>query len=145
LSKIEREIDDDDSDGKDVLDDDHNTGVAFQGGFVRYDDCAMTATATAKTATRTKHAVAASSEECITPPASTKKVAVKKKSQDLTPSKRSNGVLLDKDKRSRSTKSNPQVLDLTASVSPKKPAGRKMTQKVLAPPPAATTVAKKRK
>jgi hypothetical protein len=38
------------------------------------------------------------------------------------------------------------VLDLIASVSPKKPAGRKMTQKVLlAPPPAATTVAKKRK
>ena len=37
------------------------------------------------------------------------------------------------------------MLDLTASVSPKKPAGRKMTQKVLAPPVAATTVAKKRK
>ncbi len=134
LSKIDRECEDDHSDGEDVLDDHHhNTGVALQG-----------ATATATTATRTEHAVAASSEECITPPASTKKVAAKKKSQDLTPSKRSNRVI-DKDKRSTSTKSKPQVLDLTASVSPKKPAGRKMTQEVMAPPPAATTVAKKRK
>jgi hypothetical protein len=145
LSKIDRECEDDHSDGEDVLDDHHNTGVALQGGFLRYDDRgAMTATATATTATRTEHAVAASSEECITPPASTKKVAAKKKSQDLTPSKRSNRVI-DKDKRSRSTKSKPQVLDLTASVSPKKPAWRKMTQEVMAPPPAATTVAKKRK
>jgi hypothetical protein len=120
LSKIERECKDEDCNGEDVLDDDHNTGVALQGGFVRYDYCgAMTATATATTtattATRTKHAVAACSEECITPPASTKKVAAKKKSQDLTPSKRSSRAI-DKGKtRSRSTKSKPQVLDVTAS------------------------------
>jgi hypothetical protein len=93
LSKIEREYDDDNSDGKDVLDDDHTTGVALRGGFVRYDDCAMTATGTATTATRTEHAVAASSQDCITHPASAKKVAAKKKSQDLTPLKRSNRVI----------------------------------------------------
>ncbi len=79
---------------EDVPDDDHNTGIALQGGLVRYDDRGvMTATATATTATRTEHAVAASSEKCITPPASTKKVAAKKKSQDLTPLKRSNRVI----------------------------------------------------
>jgi hypothetical protein len=48
------------------------------------------------------------------------KVAAEKKSQDLTPSKRSNRVI-DQDKRSRSTKSKPQVVDLYASVSPKSP------------------------
>jgi hypothetical protein len=41
-------------------------------------------------------------QECITPPASTKKVAAKKKNQDLTPSKHSNRAL-DEDKRSSST------------------------------------------
>jgi hypothetical protein len=90
LSNNEKECDDDNSDGEDVLDDDHYTGVALQGGFVRYDDRAMTATARVTTATRSKHAVAASSDECITPPASTEKAAAKKKSQDLTPLKRSN-------------------------------------------------------
>ena len=54
---------------------------------MRYDDRAMTATSRATTAARTEHAAAASSEECITPPA---KVAAEKKSQDLTPSKHSN-------------------------------------------------------
>jgi hypothetical protein len=141
LSKIERECQDDNSNGEDVLDDDHNAGVALQGGFVRNDDHgAMTAIATSTTAMRTEHALAASSEECITPPASTKKVAAKKKSQDLTPSKCSNRVI-DKDKRSRSTKTGASF----NCFSPKKPAGRKMTQKVMAPPPAATTVAQKRK
>ncbi len=79
------------------------------------------------------------------PPARAMKVAAKKKCQDLTPTplRRSNRVL-DQDKRSRSTKGKPQVLDLAASVSPKKPAARKIKQKVMAPPPAATTVAKKR-
>ena len=152
LSKIERECDDDEDGDDDVLNDDHATGVV---GFVRYDDdCAITAIATSTatatatrplaTQTRTEHAVAASSQELITPPASAKKVAAKRKIQDLTPtpSRRSNRVL-DRDKGSRSTKSKPQVLDLTASVSPKKPAARKMKQKVVAPTPV-TTVTKKR-
>ncbi len=150
LSKIERECDDDgDGDGDGNGNDDHTTGV-LQRGFVRYDDSTMPATATATvtcplpTQTRTEHAVAASSQELITPPpARAMKVAAKKKNQDLThtPSRRSNRVL-DQDKRSRSTKSKPQVLDLADSVSPKKPAARKLKQKVMAPPPAATTVAK---
>ena len=75
LPKIESEYNDDDSDAEDVLDDDHNTGVApLQGGFVRYDDCAMTAT-------RTEHAVAASSQDCITPPDSRKSCSRKEKSR----------------------------------------------------------------
>jgi hypothetical protein len=75
LSKFEREYNDDkNSDGDIVLDDDHATGVALQGGFVRYDHRAMTATATVTTATRTEYAVAASS-----PPDRTKKIAAKKK------------------------------------------------------------------
>ena len=67
----------------------------------------------------------------------------------MTPSRHSNRVL-DQDKKSRSTKMKHQVLDLAASVSPKKkPHGGKLNHsKVMdAPPPAAdaTTVAKKRK
>ena len=106
-----------------------------------YDDkdCAPmtlipTATATRPFAKqrRTDHAVAASSKECITPTVIANKVAAKKKaSRDSTPSRRSNHVL-DQDKKSRSTKMKPQVLDLTASVSPKKkPPGRKLNQKVI--------------
>ena len=135
LSNMERECDDDDDDDDDG-NDDNATGANRQGrGFVMYDDCEMTATATATvTQTRTEHAVPACSQELITPPGQAKNVAAKKKSRDLTPtpSRRSYRVL-DQDKRSRSTKSKPQVLDLTASVSPKKPAAR------------ATLVAKKRK
>ena len=83
LSKIEKECDDDDDD----VDDDQTTTVVLQGGFVRYDnydDCTTTATATSAPTrpqsankTRTEHAGAASSQECITPSASTKKVAAK--------------------------------------------------------------------
>ena len=141
LSKIERECEDDNSTGEDVLDDDHNAGVALQGGFVRYDGCgAITATATATTATRTKWLLAQKSASPLL--LVLKKLQQKRKVK--MPSKRSNRVI-DKDKRSRSTKSKPQVLGLTASVLPKKPTGRKMTQTVMAPPPAAMTVAKKRK
>jgi hypothetical protein len=99
------------------------------------DDCApMTATATATRPfakqRRTEHAAAASSKEveCITPTAVANQVAAKKKaSRDLTPSRRSSRVL-DLDKKSRSTKIKPKVLDLTASVLPKKkpPAGGKL-------------------
>ena len=136
LSKIERECDDNGGD------DDHTT-IVLQGGFVRFDDCAMTATATATAAptcpllaeqTRTKHAIptTSSQQECTTPPAKTKKVAAKKTNQDFMPSRCSNHVLYN-DKRSRLTKQKPRVvvLDLTASVPPKNPIGRKMKQKVV--------------
>ena len=89
-------------------------------------------------------------------------------SRDSTPSRRSNRVL-DQDRKSRSIKMKPHVLDLTASVSPKKKspgrklnqkkvnqkkvmaaptaAAAKLNQKMMAVPPAAaaTTVARKRK
>jgi hypothetical protein len=82
----------------------------------------------------------------ITPTAIVNNVAAKiKASQDSTPSRRRNRVL-DQDQRSRSTKMKPQVLDLKASVSPKKkPPGGKMNQKAMTAPPAVMTVAKKGK
>ena len=153
LTKIEKEECDDDDDD----DDNHTTGRAAL-GFVGYGDkdCApaiiaiATATATCPFAKqrRTEHAAAASSKECVTPTDSVNKVAAKKKaSRDSTTSRCSNRVI-DQDKKSRSTKMKPQVLDLTASVSPKKkPPGGKLNQKVMTAPPsaAATTVAKKGK
>jgi hypothetical protein len=105
-------------------DDDHTTNGRSARGFVGYedDDCRpMTAIATARgTATvtcpvaeqrRSKPAAAVRSKECITPTSTTNKVAAKKKtSRDSIPSRRSYRVL-GQDRKSRSTKMKPQVLD----------------------------------
>ena len=76
-----------------------------------------------------------------------KSCSKKESKSRFTPTRRSNRCH-DQDKKSRSTKMKPQVLDLTASVSPKKkPPGGKLNEKVMAAPSAAaaTTVAKKGK
>ena len=155
LTKLEKQ----EGEGED--DDDHTTNGRAAVGFVGYEDndCRpVTVIATARataTATRpfaeqrrSEHAAAARPKKCTTPTATTNKVAAKKKtSRDSTPSRRSNRVL-DLDRKSRSTKMKPHVLDLTASVSPKKKSPcRKLNQKVMTAPPvaAATTVARKRK